>query len=86
MFQYPSYEKVGKKFKEQSKKIRKNSYKPDFVGKGWIMETKGLRTPDFNIKWKLFKRYLLRHELEYILFMPSNRREIISSIEIIKEL
>ena len=29
-----SYERVGKKFKLQSKKVRKISYTPDFVGEG----------------------------------------------------
>ena len=50
------------------------------------METKGMRTPDFNIKWKLFKRYLMEQQLKYILFMPTSKKEIIQSIEIIKEL
>ena len=45
-----SYERKVKKFVESSKKIRAITYTPDFVGLDWIMEVKGMRTPDFNIK------------------------------------
>ena len=79
-----SYERIGKEFKQQRQKVRKMSYKPDFIGEGWIIETKGRKTPEFLIKWKMFKRYLIEHEYDGILFMPTSKREIIKSIEVIK--
>ena len=86
VYDIDSYERIGTKFKLQSKKVRGIKYTPDFIGKNWIIETKGKKTPDFQIKWKLFKDYLRKHSLEYALFMPTNKREIIQSIEIIKQL
>lgn len=80
------YEKINKTFKEQSKSVRAIKYNPDFIGHGWVMETKGMKTADFQLKWKLFKRYLLDHELDYLLLLPSNLREVRKSIELIKEL
>lgn len=80
-----SYERWGKQFKSVSS-IRKISYTPDFIGDGWVMETKGKRTADFNLKWKLFRRYVETHKLDLILLMPTNKKEILKSIEIIKQL
>lgn len=45
-----------------------------------------MRTPDFNIKWKLYKKYLEEHHLDYLLLMPTNKKEILESIELIKQL
>ena len=50
------------------------------------METKGMKTQDFIIRWKLFKKYLTEHGLDYTLFMPTNKKQIEESIRIIKEL
>lgn len=84
--EFLSYERIGKNFKQQSKRVRSIKYIPDFVGRGWIMETKGKKTADFQIKWKLFKRYLIDNDMSFVLFMPTNKKEIITSIEIIKTL
>lgn len=43
-------------------------------------------TPDFSIKWKLFKKYLEDNKLNFTLFLPRSKKEIIESINIIKEL
>lgn len=76
-FKYPntSWEKVGKKFTDQ-RTVRKITYTPDFVGTNWIIETKGVRTESFNLKWKMFKQYLIEHDLHYDLYAPSNKKEI----------
>jgi hypothetical protein len=47
------------------------------------METKGLRRPGFDIRWKLFKRFM--EEKEFLLLMPSNKKEVLACIEIIKQ-
>jgi hypothetical protein len=74
-----------KVYSNLSKKINKIKYIPDFIGSNWIIETKGLRTPEFNIKWKLFKAYLVANNLHYELFLPTNQKEIDLSIQIIKQ-
>lgn len=80
-----SWEKWGKMFK-QIDKTRATTYTPDFMGKYWCIETKGKKTPDFIIKWKLFKKYLVDNKLDDILlFMPTNLKEIKQCIEIIKQ-
>ncbi len=68
------------------RKVNKIKYVPDFVGEDWIIETKGHRTPDFNIKWKMFKAYLYANGLHYRLFLPTSNKQIDLSIEIIKGL
>lgn len=60
------------------------TYKPDFVGEGWVMETKGLRRPRFDLVWKLFKKYLHDNNLDWDVYMPGNHREIDECIEHIK--
>jgi hypothetical protein len=79
-FSYNSTERVGKLFKEVNK-IRAITYTPDFVGLFWIMETKGKKTPDFLLKWKLFKTYLIGKNLYPHLFLPTNKREILVCVE-----
>lgn len=84
-----SYERVtykGKKsFKEKSNNIRSITYKPDFIGDWWIIETKGHETEAFKIRWKLFKKYLQDNGLEYVLFKPHTNKEIDEVIKIILE-
>lgn len=80
------FEKSRKKYtKRNQSKLRKITYTPDFVGENWIIETKGRKTADFMLKWKLFKKYLMDNNLKYTLFMPTNTKEILESIKYIKE-
>lgn len=87
---FDSYERVKRKGKNEytlkSSTVPKISYKPDFVGDNWIMETKGYETDAFKLKWKMFKKYLEENESGYTLFKPHNKNEIMRSIEIIKNL
>lgn len=62
------------------------TYTPDFVGMNWIMETKGHRHPDFDLRWKLFKRLLAELDAPYTLIMPRNNSQLEEAIDIIKEL
>lgn len=86
-YEYPSYEKVqskGKKtFKAGRPHVRGIKYTPDFVGDGWIIETKGFETAVSKIKWKMFKKLILDSGLHYTLFKPTNQAEIDKSIELI---
>lgn len=69
-----------------SNKIRNITYTPDFVGPSWLIECKGRRTVDFNIKWKILKKLLSDKKLKVSLFLPKNKKDILKSIEIIKTL
>jgi hypothetical protein len=89
-YEVPSYEIVTrnkkKVFTKQYDTVPKITYTPDFVGDNWIIETKGQRTATFNVKWKLFKKYLSEAGMQYHLFMPSNEAEILQSINMIKKI
>jgi len=73
--------------KEVGSKIRGATYLPDFVNleEGWIIEVKGLRTEAFNLRWKLFKKYLVDNKLFYDLYMPGNQGQVKEVIKIIKK-
>ncbi len=71
-------------FGKQRPHIRSINYTPDFVGKGWIIETKGNPNDVFPVKWKLFKKYIHDNKLNITLYMPRNQKQIDETIEIIK--
>lgn len=89
-----TYEKIGKgkkkSFKPQRESVLGINYTPDFMGEHngykWIIETKGARTAAFNIRWKLFRKLISKSTDQWILFMPTNKKEIQQSIDIIKNL
>ena len=63
--------------------LRAITYTPDFIGKDWIIETKGQRTPDFNIKWKMFLKNI---DIKCkIVCMASNKLQISECINLIKD-
>ena len=88
-FKYPSMESMKKKGKKvfiNNPTIRSVKYTPDFTGtfsdgKKWVIETKGMRTTTFNIKWKMFKHLLITEGKDVSLFMPTNKQEILKTIE-----
>ena len=41
-----------------NKKILNIKYTPDFIGKGFIIETKGRANESFPMRWKLFKKLI----------------------------
>ena len=80
--------KKGKLVYDQAfKSIRLVTYVPDFTNlkDGWIIEVKGLKSDVFNLKWKLFKQYLAKNNLNYELYMPGSKKQILQTIEIIKD-
>ena len=80
--------KKGKLVYDQAfKSIRSVTYVPDFTNlkDGWIIEVKGLKSDVFNLKWKLFKQYLVKNNLNYELYMPGSKKQILQTIEIIKD-
>jgi hypothetical protein len=74
-----------KKFKFKGKTVRPITYTPDFIGKNFIIECKGwIANESFPLRWKLFKLYLINKNLDYDLYLPSNRKEVDEVIEQIK--
>lgn len=93
----PSYEvqskkkagKIIKTFEINSPKLRAITYTPDFVHlnenkEGWIIETKGFKTVDFKIKWKMFKRVLVENGFKVTLYVPDNQKNVLQTINLIK--
>jgi hypothetical protein len=80
-----SWERRGKVFSPSTSKIRAITYKPDFVGHGWIMETKGKRTQDFDLRWKLLKKKLTDIGANVTLYMPRSIKQAQACIKLIKD-
>ena len=59
-------------------------YTPDFIGKDFIIETKGRPNESFPMRWKLFKRFVTQQFPNYTLFKPQNQKECDRVIEILK--
>ena len=81
-------EGTKKKLYNKVSKIRAITYTPDFVdpnGK-WIIETKGYANESFPLRWKLFKKHLKNNNLQYVLFLPRNKKQVDEVIELIKQL
>lgn len=67
----------------KSNKLQSIKYTPDFVGKNWIIETKGRANESFPFRWKLFKKYLTDNKLNYDLYIPHNHKQVDECINII---
>ena len=65
------------------------TYTPDFVGRDykWIIETKGFLPShhDFTMRWKLFLRYLVGIDSDYIVFLAKNSGQVDQAIQEILE-
>jgi hypothetical protein len=66
-----------------NKKVQEIKYTPDFIGDGFIIETKGLRTESFNLRFKLFKKHLMDNNLIYDLYMPQTQSECDKVVQLI---
>ena len=58
-----------------NKKILPIKYTPDFIGCNFIIECKGRANESFPLRWKLFKRYVVKNYPDTILFKPQNQKE-----------
>ena len=76
--------------KLDNKKLLDTTYTPDFQFryKGYliIIETKGIETPDFMIKKKLFREYLEKNIPDSLYFELFSKAHVLQAIEIIKNL
>jgi len=83
-FVYESDKKRGVLLHQRTPKYQSISYTPDFVGKDWIIETKGVATDRFKIVWKLFKKYLTDNNFKFDLYLPKNQKQVDQCIELIQ--
>jgi len=81
--------KMKSVFGEVTNNIRAITYTPDFVHlnedkTGWIIETKGFRTGEFTLKWKMFKKFLKENKYIVSLYTPSNQTQVAQAIDSVK--
>ena len=79
----PKHFELLPKFEFLGEKIRPITYLPDFVGRGFIIECKGLMGDSFPLRWKLFKYYLKRHRSKTKCYLVRNHAQV---DEVIREL
>ena len=88
-FPFESYERCGNgkgDYKNRgNKKIFNIKYTPDFVGKGFIIETKGRANESFPMRWKLFKKLVVTQFPNVTLYKPSNQATCDETVRIILE-
>ena len=65
------------------KKILPIKYTPDFIGNGFIIETKGIRTPEFKMRFKLFLKHLHDTGQNLDVYVPSNQKEVDITVDTI---
>ena len=68
-----------------SKKVLNIKYTPDFIGEGFIIETKGRANESFPIRWKMFKKYVVNNLPGITLYKPQNQKECDETIRLILE-
>jgi hypothetical protein len=65
------------------KRILPIKYTPDFIGKDFIIETKGRPNESFPMRWKLFKRLVMAQFPNVTLYKPQNQKECDETIRLI---
>jgi hypothetical protein len=85
-FEYCHKEWVKKELKEKCKG-REITLTPDFCAPdmSWIIEAKGMKTPDFDLKWKLFKLYCKEYYPDTKLFIVRNMKDLENTVKILNE-
>ena len=78
-------EAVRKMIDKTGKVVLPIRYKPDFVGSdiSWVIETKGFLPShhDFNMRWKLFLKYLVENDIECDVYIAKNRGQVDQAIQ-----
>lgn len=72
------------KFEYLGEKIRPITYLPDFIGKGFVVECKGLMGDSFPLRYKLFKYYLKRHHSKMRCYLVRNHKQVDEMIQELK--
>lgn len=69
------------KFEYLGEKIRPITYLPDFIGRGFVVECKGLMGDSFPLRYKLFKYYLKRHHSKMKCYLVRNHKQVDEMID-----
>lgn len=67
------------------KKVLNLKYTPDFVGKDFIIETKGRANESFPLRWKLFKKWMIDNNDHRTLYKPQNQKDCDDVITLLKQ-
>lgn len=81
----PTHFELIPKFEYQGEKVRAMTYLPDFVGKDFIIECKGLIGDSFPLRWKIFKYTLLKNNSNYRLFIVRNQKQVDELVNKLKQ-
>ena len=67
------------------KKILPIKYTPDFICPeySYIIECKGRANESFPLRWKLFKKYIIKNYPDTVLFKPQNQKECDQTVQLI---
>jgi len=68
-----------------NKKVLNLKYTPDFVGKNFIIETKGRANDSFPLRWKMFKKWMVDNNDNRTLYKPQNQVECQETVRLILE-
>ena len=66
-----------------NKKVLNLKYTPDFIGDGFIIETKGRANDAFPLRWKMFKYLMTLMCDNRTLYKPQSQKECDITIELI---
>ena len=80
----PKHFELLPRFEYLGEKIRPITYLPDFIGKNFIVECKGLMGDSFPLRYKLFKYYLKRHRSKKRCYLVRNHKQVDEMIKNIK--
>lgn len=80
----PKHFELLPRFEYLGEKIRPITYLPDFIGKDFIVECKGLMGDSFPLRYKLFKYYLKRHRSKKRCYLVRNHKQVDEMINDIK--
>ena len=72
----PKHYTLLPKFEYLGEKIRPITYLPDFIGKGFMVECKGLMGDSFPLRFKLFKYYLHKHRSKMKCYLVRNHKQV----------
>jgi hypothetical protein len=92
----PSFQFQNKCFEKQSnglgsfedrgnKKVLNLKYTPDFIGRKFIIETKGRANESFPLRWKLFKKWMHDNNDTRTLYKPQNQDQCNKTVQLIIE-
>ena len=66
-----------------NKKVLNLKYTPDFIGDGFIIETKGRANDAFPLRWKMFKYLMTLMCDKRVLYKPQSQKDCDITVELI---